>query len=130
MSKGLIGTVRVDSSAAALVHLEAWEALFPSRIAFWWSVMVIGVPPRRGLLRTAVHTLVWLSSAELAGLGIPTLADLTGRERRAWRSGGMVVGLVPLSSTGRNVVRMAVSIGVKCLATSDTTRCRYCHSCW
>ena len=27
-------------------------------------------------------------------------------------------------------MQMTVSVGVNCLATSNTTRCRYCHLCW
>ena len=47
------------------------------------------VPSRRESVRTKVHMLevVWLSSADSVRLGTPTPADLTGRERRARKSG-------------------------------------------
>ena len=130
--KGIIRAMRVNMLAVALACLEAWAALLPSRIAFWWLVMASGVPSRRDLVRTAVHTLkvVWLSLADLMELGTPTPADLTGRERRVQRSRGMVVGVIPPRRVGRNAVQMAVSIGANCSGTSDTTRCRYCYSCW
>ena len=87
----------------------------PSRIAAWWSTMTRGVPSSRESVRTEVHTLevMWLSSADYAGLRMPTPVDLTGRERRARRSGGMVVGVVPSRRAGRKAVQIAVSIGEK-----------------
>ena len=82
--------MRDSKLAAVLALLEAWAALLLLRIAFWWSVMVIGMPLRRELMRKFVHTLemVWLSSAELVGFETPTSENFAGRERRARRSGG------------------------------------------
>ena len=40
MVKGDIRVVRDRRLAAALNFLEAWAALHPSRMTFWWSVMV------------------------------------------------------------------------------------------
>ena len=65
---------------------------------------------------------VWLLLADSVGLGIPTPAALTGRERRVRRSGGIVVGVVPPNRAGKKAVRMAVSIGAKWSALLDTTR--------
>ena len=48
-AKGVISAVRERRSAAALALLEAWAPLLPSRMAFWWSTMVSGVPSRRKL---------------------------------------------------------------------------------
>ena len=127
-SNGDIMSVRVNRSVAVLACLEAWEAPRPSRIAVWWSAMAREVPSRSDLVSTAVHTLevVWFLSANLVGLGTPTLADLTGRERRARRSGGVVV---QPRRAGRNAVRMAISIGAMCSVKYGTTRCRYWHLC-
>ena len=61
------------------------------------------------------HTpeVVWFSSADSVGLGTMTPADLTGRERKARRLGGMVVGVVPPRRAGRKAVQISVSSGLK-----------------
>jgi len=42
----------------------------------------------------------------------------------------VVVGVVPARRAGRKAIRIAIFIGAKWSAQYDTTRCRYCHSCW
>ena len=85
--------MRDDKLATALTRLEAWAELLLSRMDFWWLVMVNRVSSRRKSVRKVVYTLevVWLSSAEPVGLGTLPTTDFTGSERRARRSGGMVV---------------------------------------
>jgi len=69
----------------------------------------------RESVRTDVHMLevVWLSSAGLVRLGIPTPANFTGREKWVQKSGGVVVRVVPPKSAKRKQVWMSVSIGAK-----------------
>ena len=83
-------------------------------------------------VRIAVHTaeVVWLVSVEVVGLIIPTPDVFTWRESRVRSLGKIMVGAVPPRNAGRQLVRMAVSIGTKCLATSDTMHWRYCYLCW
>ena len=78
---------------------------------------------------TVVQTVevVLLMSAEVVGLDMPTPTSFIGSEIRVQSSGGMVVSAVLPRSAGRKLVQMSVSIGVKCLDTSNTTRWRYCH---
>ena len=49
-------------------------------------------------------------------------AEIGGRE-------GLVVGAVPPRRAGSKAMWMTVFIDVKLSATSNTTRCRYFHSC-
>ena len=93
-SEGGIVVVRERRSTVALAFLEVWVALLPSHMAFWWLVMVSGVPLRRDSVRTAVQTLevVWLPSVDLIRFRTLTPDDLTGRERRARRLGGSPSG--------------------------------------
>jgi len=90
-AKGDIGVVRERRSAAALAFLETWAAFLPSRMAFWWSSIVRRVPSMREPVSKTVNTLevVRLPVADSIGLGTLTPADLTGRERRVQRSGGV-----------------------------------------
>jgi len=83
-SRTSIGTRREASAVAELARLADWAAVRPLHIAAWWLPMTRDVPSSRESVRTDVHTLdvVWLSSADLVGLRMPTPADLTGRERR------------------------------------------------
>ena len=69
---------------------------------------------RRILVRTVVQTsdVVWLLSVDLVGTGTPMLVNLTGRERRLWRLGGMVAGAVSPRRASRKTVQMAISIVV------------------
>ena len=131
-SKSDMGEVMVRSLAMAVILWDAWAALCPLHIAFWWLEIVSRVQSSRLLMRTAVHAVddVWLSSAKDVKLGTPMPADLAGKESGERRSERMVVGAVLLRSTGRKTVQMAVSMETKCSDTSDTMRSNYYHLCW
>ena len=102
-----MGTRRERSTLAKLACLIDWAVVRPSCIAAWLSGMIRDVLSRRNLVRTEVHTLevVWLSLAGLVGLGVPTPANLTGRDRRVrssggWRWGWCLLGAPTESSYG------------------------------
>ena len=115
-----IRMVRKRRLATALDFLEDWTALLLSRMFFWLSAMVSGLPSNKESFRMSVHTLdvLWLSSLDSIGLRAPTRIILTGRKRKAWRLEGWWREVMTPRISGRNAEWKWVTIGMKWFAIS------------
>ena len=107
----------------------------PCMVEVWERVLNLRLP-RRESVSTAVQAVevVWWISEVVVGLGTPTPANLTGRERRVRSAGGVpLLGQVPRRA-GRKCCSMASSTGSNAapMLPIDRWKCIYsdCRLFW